>query len=166
MEALHLKKLKLYLDTSVISHLFADDIPDRMSDTNKLWDDFKIGKYDIFISTVTVEEIQKCSEPKRSRMVEKLGEIDFHVLEETDEINDLAGEYINHGVLTKKNIDDCLHIAGAVVTNCDIIISWNFKHLVNYRTINKVKVVNAVNHYKEISIISPPMLLEEEYDET
>ena len=155
-----MKKLQIYLDTSVISHLFADDTPDKMADTNKLWEDFKADKYDIFISTVTAEEIQKCSEPKRSKMAEKLGEIDFNVLEETDEINNLADEYLNHGVLTKKSMDDCLHIAYAVVTNCDIIISWNFKHLVNYRTINKVKVVNAVNHYKEISIISPTMLLE------
>ena len=155
-----MKKLKIYLDTSVISHLFADDTPDKMADTIKLWEDFKSDKYEVFISTVTAEEMQKCVEPKRSQMVEKLGEIDFHVLDETDEINNLAAEYVNHGVLTKKSIDDCLHIAYAVVTNCDIIISWNFKHLVNYRTINKVKIVNAVNHYKEISIISPTMLLE------
>jgi len=156
-----MKKLKIYLDTSVVSHLFADDTPDRMDDTNKLWDDFKAGKYDIFISAITVEELQKCSEPKRSKMAERLGEIDFQVIEETDEINNLASEYLNNGVLTKKSMDDCLHIACAVVTNCDIIVSWNFKHLVNYRTINKVKIVNAVNHYKEISIISPTMLLEE-----
>ncbi|MCL2747108.1 MAG: PIN domain-containing protein [Oscillospiraceae bacterium] len=156
-----MKKLKIYLDTSVVSHLFADDTPDKMDDTNKLWDDFKAGKYDIFISTITVEELQKCSEPKRSKMAERLGEIDFQVLEETDEINNLAYEYLYNGVLTKKSVDDCLHMACAVVMNCDIIISWNFKHLVNYRTINKVKIVNAVNHYKEISIISPTMLLEE-----
>jgi hypothetical protein len=109
--------------------------------------------------------MQKCSEPKRTKMVEKLDEIDFYVLEETDEISNLADEYIKNGVLTKKSISDCLHIAYAVVTNCDIIVSWNFKHLVNYRTINKVKIVNAVNNYKEISIISPIMLLEGEEDE-
>ena len=156
-----MKKLKIYLDTSVVSHLFADDTPDKMEDTNKLWDDFKADKYDIFISAITAEELQKCSEPKRSKMVERLGEIVFLVLEETDEISNLANEYLSSGVLTNKSVDDCLHIAYAVVTNCDIIVSWNFKHLVNYRTINKVKVVNAVNHYKEISIISPTMLLEE-----
>ena len=155
-----MKKLRVYLDTSVVSHLFADDTPDKMEDTIKLWEDFKADKYDIYISSVTAEEIQKCSEPKRTQMAGKLGEIDFQVLQETDEINNLAEAYVNNGVLTKKSIDDCLHIAYAVVTNCDIIISWNFKHLVNYRTINKVKVVNAINHYKEISIISPTMLLE------
>ena len=155
-----MRKLRIYLDTSVISHLFADDTPDKMADTNKLWEDFKDNKYEIFISTVTVEEIKRCSEPKRSKMVEKLDEIDFRVLEEKDEVNSLSDEYTNNGVLTKKSIDDCTHIAFAVVSNCDIIISWNFKHLVNYRTINKVKIVNAINNYKEISIISPTMLLE------
>jgi len=49
----------------------------------------------------------------------------------------------------------------AVIYNCDITISWNFKHLVNFKTINKVKVVNAIHLYKEISIISPTMLIEE-----
>jgi len=156
-----MKKLKIYLDTSVISHLFAEDTPDKMIDTNRLWEDLKSGKYDIFISTVTILEIQRCSEPKLSKMIARLDEIDFHILEETDEINNLADEYVNNGVLTKKSMDDCMHIAFAVVSNSDVIVSWNFKHLVNYKTISKVKIVNAINRYKEISIITPTMLLEE-----
>ena len=157
-----IRKLKIYLDTSVISHLFADDTPDKMDDTHKLWEDFKAdNKYDIFISTVTVEEIQKCAEPKRTKMAEMLSAINFRILEETDELNNLSDEYVTNGVLTKKSADDCLHIAYAVVADCDVIVSWNFKHLVNYRTINKVKIVNAINHYKEINIVSPQMLLEE-----
>ncbi|MDR1689398.1 MAG: hypothetical protein LBS21_12420 [Clostridiales bacterium] len=85
----------------------------------------------------------------------------FHVLKKTNEVDALANEYINGGVLREKSFDDCLHIAFAVVYNCDLIVSWNFKHLVNYKTINKVKIVNAVNQYREIGIMSPTMLLEE-----
>ena len=60
------------------------------------------------------------------------------------------------------NADFKIHyLKEMLVYNCDIIISWNFKHLVNYKTINKVKIVNAINHYKEISIMPPSMLLEE-----
>lgn len=156
-----MKKLELYLDTSVISHIFAEDTPEKMSDTNKLWNEIKSKKYDVFLSTVVIKELQQCSEPKRTMMIEKLDEIEYHILEETDEVNELAKEYLKNGVLTQKSLDDCLHIASAVVYNCDIIVSWNFKHLVNYRTINKVKIVNAINQYKEISIISPTMLIEE-----
>ena len=156
-----MKKLKLYLDTSVISHIFADDTPDKKTDTIKLWNEISNDKYDVYISTVTIGELNKCSEPRRTQMVEKLDEIDYHILEETDEVIDLANEYLNNDVLTKKSLDDCFHISYAVVYNCDVIVSWNFKHLVNFRTINKVKVVNATNQYKEISIVSPNMLIEE-----
>jgi predicted nucleic acid-binding protein len=61
-----LKKLKIYLDTSVISYLFAEDTPEKMQDTINLWSKFVVGKYDLFISSLTAEEIEKCSEPKRS----------------------------------------------------------------------------------------------------
>ena len=155
-----MRKLKLYLDTSVISHLFADDTPEKMDDTNKLWGDFVNGKYKIYISQVVIDEIEKCLEPKQSRMIEKLQQTDFEVLDETDEVKNLALEYIKGGVLKEKNIADCRHIAHAVVYNCDAIVSWNFEHLVNFKTINKVKVVNAIFHYKEMHILPPTMFIE------
>ena len=93
-------------------------------------------------------------------MLAKLRLIDFEFLSETDEVNNLAHEYIKGGVLKEKSIADCRHIAHAVVYGCDAIVSWNFEHLVNFKTINKVKVVNAINHYKEINILPPNMFLE------
>ena len=154
-----MRKLKLYLDTSTISHLFAYDTPEKMAETNQLWEDFINGKYQLFISPVVTTEINKCSEEKRRKLYAKMEQIHFEVLERTDEITQLAEEYITNGVLTRKSLDDCLHIAFAVVNNCDIIVSWNFKHLTNVRTIDKVKVVNAMNRYREISIVPPTMLL-------
>ena len=157
-----MRKLKLYLDTSTISHLFAEDRPDRMKETNQLWQDFVDNKHSIFISQVVIDEIERCPEPKRNHMLEKLSQIDFNVLTENSEVEELAHEYIKGGVLKEKSIADCRHIAYAVVYNCDVIVSWNFEHLVNYKTINKVKVVNAVFHYKEMNIMPPTMLLEGE----
>ena len=49
-----MKKLKLYLDTSVISHLFADDALEKMEDTNRLWDGLIKGKYGVCISPVMI----------------------------------------------------------------------------------------------------------------
>ncbi len=157
-----MKKLRLYLDTSVISHLLADDTPDKMKDSLKLWDSCINNEYEIFISDVVINEIKRCAEPKRSQMLDKMRLIEFQILPATDEANELADEYIRGGVLKEKSLDDCLHIAYAVVNNCDIIVSWNFKHLVNFKTIDKVRIVNAINRYKEISIISPTMLIEED----
>ena len=73
-----MKKLKIYLDTSVISHLHQDDVPEKMADTLKLWDEIKQEKYDVYLSDTTLEEIRKCSQPKldilskRSEAVEPL----------------------------------------------------------------------------------------------
>jgi len=157
-----MRKLKLYLDTSTISHLFADDTPDKMDDSIRLWHELVRGKYEIFISDIVTKEVQQCPEPKRSQMLEMMRQIELNLLHETNEIKRLANEYIKNGVLKAKSYDDCLHIAYAVIHHCDVIISWNFKHLVNFRTIDKVKIVNAINRYKEIIIITPTMLIEEE----
>jgi len=156
-----MRKLKLYLDTSTMSHLFADDAIDKMDDTNRFWTDVIDGKYDIFISPSVLGEIEKCTEQKRVQLYQKLNEITFQILEKTNEVSSLAKEYITKGVLSEKSYDDCMHIAFAVVYDCDVIVSWNFRHLVNFKTINKVKVVNAINNYREISIVTPTMLLEE-----
>jgi predicted nucleic acid-binding protein len=126
-----------------------------------LWQDLAKDEYDIFISPAVTEELDECGEPKRSQIYQKLREIKFQLLTKTSEVSHLANEYINHGALKKNSFDDCMHIAFAVVYNCDVIVSWNFKHLVNFRTINKVKIVNAINQYREISIITPTMLLKE-----
>ena len=50
-----MEKLKVYLDTSVISHLMQEDVPEKMADTLKLWDMFKDGKYDVYLSTMKLE---------------------------------------------------------------------------------------------------------------
>ena len=64
-----MRKLKVYLDTSVISHLLQEDVPEKMSDTRKLWEMFKAGKYDVYLSTVTLREIEECPEPKQTQFI-------------------------------------------------------------------------------------------------
>ena len=63
-----MEKLKVYLDTSVVSHLLQEDVPEKMADTRKLWEKFKAGQYNVYLSTVTLEEISACKEPKKSQM--------------------------------------------------------------------------------------------------
>ena len=53
-----MRKLKVYLDTSVISHLLQEDTPEKMADTLHLWEMFKQRKYDVYLSTVTLREIE------------------------------------------------------------------------------------------------------------
>ena len=153
-----MKKLKIYLDTSVVSHLDALDAPDKMQDTLALWNEIASGSFDVFVSDVTIEELERCAEPKKSKLYEFLGAIDVTRIEETEETITLTNKYMEYGVLKEKCRDDCRHIALATINDCDYIISWNFKHFVNVKTIDKVQAVNKLLGYREIKIVPPPML--------
>ena len=157
-----MRKLKVYLDTSVISYLQQEDAPERMRDTIELWKDFINEKYDIYLSQITLDEISKCYEPKKSVLYDYLSDIDYIRLDIDTEILELAQKIIDMGILSPKSFDDCQHIAAAVVNGCDCIISWNFKHIVNIKTIRGVRAITDLEGYKGIDIINPSVLLESE----
>jgi hypothetical protein len=60
----------------------------------------------------------------------------------------------------EKSRDDCRHIALAILSGCDIIVSWNFKHIVNPHTMKGVKVITTAEGYKDLLICTPTMLVE------
>lgn len=154
-----MKKLKVYLDTSVISYLQQKDAPERMKDTLALWEQFEAGKYDVYLPQVTLDEIDDCPEPKKTVLYEYLRKIRFTILELTQEAVDVAKRIINMGILTQKSQDDSHHIAIAVVNECDCILSWNFKHMVNIKTIKGVRAISQLEGYRDIEIINPSALL-------
>ena len=161
-----MKKLRIYLDTSVISHLEAFDTPERMLDTQRLWSILSDDQhFEVFISSVTEQELDDCPQPKRSVLLHHLANIPFESIDETEEILGLANEYVEQGVLSKKYFNDMLHIAHAVVAGCTIIVSWNFKHFVNIRTIDRVNAVNLMNGYQQVRIVPPSMLISEGDDD-
>jgi len=140
--------------------LYQLDVPEKMNDTLTFWEDLKRGKYSAFTSITTITEIADCREPKRSILEKYLSEIDFTLISLNSEIELLADKIIEQGILTRKSYDDCIHIASAVIADCDLVASWNFKHMVNIKTINGVRAVNLLNGYKPIDIYTPSMLFE------
>jgi predicted nucleic acid-binding protein len=151
---------KLYLDTSVISHLFHDDVPDKHTDTLTLWEQLKSGEYEVIISDHTIEELSKSPPELFESMLAKLTEIAITQVDENETTIALAEDYLKYGVLSAKSRDDCRHIAIASVTGCRYILSWNFKHFVNIKTIEKVQGVNKILGYPEVTILPPTMLIE------
>ena len=82
--------LNVYLDTSVVSHLLQEDVPEKMADTRRLWEMFKDGKYDVYLSTVTLKEIQNCPEPKKTQMIDYLNQIQYITLDITEDVISVA----------------------------------------------------------------------------
>ena len=67
----------------------------------------------------------------------------------------LTDAYLSHKIVTKKFKNDLVHIALATVNNADILVSWNFKHIVHYDKISKFNAVNLEYGYRSLTILSP-----------
>ncbi len=160
-----MQKLKVYLDTSVISYLYQEDAQEKMQDTLQLWERFKEQQYEVYISDIVINEISDCTEEKLNILMDYLDQIEYHLVATNENTVGLAEKFIDFGILKQKSFDDCQHIASAILAGCDIIISWNFKHIVNIKTIRGVKVITTLEGYKDLLIFPPSVLLESEEDE-
>ena len=159
-------KIRVYLDTSIISYLDQQDAPDRMKETQEIWEILKSNKYQVIISDLVFREIGECNDKKRKTLLSYLKEIDYEEYEVSIEVDELAKAIVDEGILTPKSLDDATHIAIAILSNANMILSWNFKHLVNYNTINGIRQICFKKHLnKIIDICSPYVLLENEENE-
>jgi hypothetical protein len=61
---------------------------------------------------------------------------------DSQEASDLAAAYLAHGIVGAKSSSDALHVALATVGRTDVLVSWNFKHVVN---LGRIRLFNAVN---------------------
>ncbi len=80
-------------------------------------------------------------------------------IEITPEAVDLADKYIFDNVVGKTSRDDCIHIALATINRADVLISWNFRHIVNYRKIRGYNSVNLKFGYPMLEIRSPQEMI-------
>ena len=151
---------RIYLETSVFNFYFADDAPDKRQDTIKLFAEIKAGLYVPYTSAYVLQELARAEEPRQSCMVALIGEYDMRFLEQSDAIRSLAGLYVSEGIIPAKHLTDALHIAAATVNDLDVIVSYNFQHIVKRKTVTMTEVVNLREGYKRIGIFSPTEVIE------
>ena len=153
-----MKKLRLYLDTSIINFVFADDAPEKKAITIDFFDNYvKRNVFEVFISDVVIEEIEKTKDiKKRKALLNVISQYEISIFTVSKEVLELAYKYVERGVVPEKKLDDARHLAIATTNECDVLVSWNFKHLVN---INKEKQVSAINiqegYYYPLRLTTP-----------
>lgn len=142
---------KVYVDTSVIGGCFD---PEFKTWSCALFQDFKKRNFIPVVSEITAAEIEDAPLSVR-KQYQTLLDFDCVVLSVDEYVIELAEVYQKRKILTPKYFDDGLHIAIATINKIDILVSWNFKHIVHY---DKIRLFNAVNleiGYKPIEIYSP-----------
>ncbi len=146
-----MKKTRIYIDTSVIGGCCD---PEFQEYSRGLLSDFQAGTFLLFISELTDAEIQDAPNEVKDIYSEFRGCSDS-ILELSSEAFELADAYLAHKILSQNFRNDALHIAISTVAGADLLVSWNFKHIVHFEKIQKFNAVNIEMGYKPILIYSP-----------
>lgn len=129
-------RLLVYLDTSVASAYFDERDQSRMLTTGEFWQ--RLEGYEVLISDLVIGEIRQIADENRRRTIEDLIR-KFVLVVIDEETRALANRYLQVGVFGSTSAADALHVAAATVAGADLIVSWNFQHMVKVRTIPKSK---------------------------
>jgi hypothetical protein len=154
-------KLRVYIDTSVVGGYFDDEF----EDVTKLFFDRIFNKdFLVYFSEISEAELSLAPDFVKN-LKSKIPDDCYRYLYLDEESRELAETYLKEKILGKASLDDAYHIAIATVNRLDVLVSWNFKHLVNY---DKIKLFNSINlrlGYPMIEIRSPKEFVRYENDD-
>lgn len=145
----------LYLDTSVIGGRFAEEFK---AATRELFRQTDLGLYQLFVSVVTESEIQNAPAEIQKFFIETFADA-RQILPLTEESEQLARAYVAAGIVPANYLDDARHVAIATVEQVGLVVSWNFKHLANYRRETEFNRVNRLQGYRPVRILTPMELI-------
>jgi hypothetical protein len=143
--------MKFYVDTSVWGGHEDDEFEEW---TIPFFEQARTGKFTIVLSDLTLRELVPA--PERVQLLtDTIPEPFLELITLTEEAELLAGPYISEGVLTPKYQSDAQHIAMATILKVHSLVSWNFKHMVNFFRIKQYNSINLKFGYQTIDIRTP-----------
>ena len=155
-----MKKLKLYLETTVFNFKIGDDSPEKKRDTIKLFEEIAQKKYIPYTSEYVLQELSRAEEQKRIQMLNLIEQYSIKILATDKNAELLADKYVSENIIPIKYRTDGVHIATATINDLDVIVSYNFQHIVKMKTIVGTESVNLREGYKRIGIYSPTEVIE------
>jgi predicted nucleic acid-binding protein len=144
-------KDRIYVDTSIFGDYYDKEFEKW---TRKLFGEFEKGYYAVVISDITLRELEDAP----SKVKELEGKLPKEMKEYVtfdDESDLLSKAYIEEGVVPERFLLDSQHIAIATIKRVDVLVSWNFKHIVNLSKIHLYNGVNLKKGYPILEIRSP-----------
>lgn len=146
-----MKRLRIDIDSSVFGGCFDKEFEDE---SRRFFELAKASKIILLISNVTLAELERA--PKNVQEVAaSISPENVERLEGAEEAERLRDAYLAARVVPPKFAGDALHVAMATIEGADLIVSWNFKHLVNIQRIRAFNAVNLLEGYQSIDIRSP-----------
>lgn len=147
---------RIYIENSVIGGYFDNEFKGA---TRPLFELFRAGRYKAVVSSHTFDELDNGA-PEQVKSNLRTIDYEAHII--SPEMQELTEKYMAEKIVGEQYRSDALHIAAATVLKVDVLVSWNFKHIVN---LGKIKLFNAVNEregYGVLEIKTPQEVLSDE----
>jgi len=146
-----MKKFRVYIDTSILGGCEDEEFSVA---SLKLVDCIRSGEFKVLVSDLLVRELSLAPERIKG-ILQSIPLENIEQLSETEDAIGLQRAYIGARILGKASLNDALHVAIATVARADMIVSWNFKHIVHFDKIRMFNAVNLREGYGIIDIRSP-----------
>ena len=151
---------RVYADTSVFGGVFDEEFA---GPSRAFFEMVQRGRLVLVVSDLVRDELKEAPIPVRKLWEEMLAHAE--AVDVSKEAILLHRAYLKAGIVTERWSADALQVAVASVSACDMIISWNFRHIVNYKRIPLYNAVNALNGFRNIAIHSPLEVATQDEDE-
>jgi predicted nucleic acid-binding protein len=145
------RRLRVYADSSVFGGVFDEEF-ERAS--IEFFAAVRRNRFDLVTSPVVARELREAPAAVRALYDEILPRCDLQPV--TAEAEALAQAYLEADILRAQSRTDALHVALATIARCDVLVSWNFRHLVNFYRAPLFSAVNTLHGYPGIALVSPP----------
>lgn len=146
-----MKKLRLYADTSVIGGCHDDEFRELSC---RLMDLVRDDKITLVVSDLLLRELAEAPEEVK-RVLADLPASSLEAVALSEEAVTLRDAYLEANVITEDHKNDAYHVALATVARADLIVSWNFRHIVHFDKIRGFNAVNLREGYLPVEIHSP-----------
>lgn len=148
--------MRVYIDTSVVGGLFDIEFAEA---TTEFFRKVEKGQIVLVVSELLQAELLRAPE-RVSKRLNRYSKKQIEIVELTEEAKVLADRYVAEQVVGATSKADCQHIAIATINKVDVLVSWNFKHIVNLKRIRGYNSVNLKNNYAMLEIRTPEEILE------
>lgn len=146
-----MKRWRIYADTSVFGGCFDARFA---QDSLRLFEEIRAGRFVLVVSAVTLLELHPAPQAVQG-LLQDLPAGSLEHMAPSDEIDRLRDAYLEAAVVGPGSRRDAEHIAAASVADVDVVVSWNFRHIVHFDRIRGYHAVNLMQGYRLVPIHTP-----------
>jgi hypothetical protein len=143
--------LRVYADTSVFGGCFDDEF---RTESVRFFEEVRQGQFVVVVSNITLDELELAPDRVRAVLAD-LPPQQVEIVNTSLSSDGLRDAYLDAVVVGPASRNDAAHIAVATTSGVDLVVSWNFKHIVHFEKIGGYESVNSLHGFRSPRIYSP-----------